>query len=420
MTRKGILILLLLATSGPLHAAKKHVPLDLAVMHNNQGVTYLAKNDLDRAEVEFKTACELDPLYADAFNNLGLIYKYKGHFPQAIAMLEISAKLKPKWAAPHSHLGAVYLANGELDKAIKALTKATNLDKKFADAYFNLGLVYLEKAKSSTEPRKDWESAVKAFQQATTIDTRLYYAHLDLADTYRKLNQLEKAILRYRLAIETNPSDPEPWRHLAELYRQTGDETKAKECDEKVRLLEPKSEEELIKTGEALAKQKRYEESMQVLQRALKKNPNSAMAHFAVGNLFGAQEKHAEAVGAYQRAAQLKPDLLAAHFNLGVALKKLGDARGALFAFRQAVAINPSHAQSLFEAAGLEAQTRNMRGAFAAYCQFLSVAGDRFPEEVQFAKSETEKMGGCRRPETITAEPKKEPESGPSRTDSPQ
>ncbi|HSA58529.1 MAG TPA: tetratricopeptide repeat protein [bacterium] len=420
MKLKGLtLLLLLLATAGPLSAAKKHIPLDLAVMHNNQGVAYLSKSDLDRAEVEFKTACELDPLYADAFNNLGLIYKYKGQFPLAIAALETSAKLKPKWAAPHSHLGAVYLATGDLDKAIKALIKATNLDKKYADAYFNLGIVYLEKAKKAADPKKDWESAVTAFQQATTIDTRLFHAHLDLADTYRKLGQLEKAILRYRLAIETNPSDPEPWRHLAELYRQTGDETKAKDCDEKVRLLEPKSEDDLIKMGESLISQKRYDEAMQVFQRALKKNPNNAMAHFDIGILFGLQGKHGEAAGAYQSAARLKPDFLPAYFNLGVALKKLGDARGALIAFRQAVAINPNHPQSLFEAAGLETQTRNMRGALAAYCQFLVAAGDRFPEEVKFAKSETDKMGGCRAPEPPPTGPKKEPESGPSRTESP-
>src|SRR5262249_54045563 len=159
-------------------------------------------------------------------SNLGLIYKFKGQFPLAIGELETAIKLKPKWAAPYSHLGAVYLATGDYDKAIKILTKATDLDKKFADAYYNLGLVYLARSQKSGDPKKDWQSAAMALQQATTIDTRLYSAHLDLADTYRKLGELEKAILRYRLAIETNPKDPEPWRHLAELYKQTGDEQK--------------------------------------------------------------------------------------------------------------------------------------------------------------------------------------------------
>lgn len=399
------------------HAEKRHVPLDLAVMHNNQGVMLLAKQDLDRAEVEFKTACELDPLYADAFNNLGLIYKFKGQFPLAITTLQQATKIKPKWAAPYSHLGAVYLATGDLDKAVKVLQKATDLDKKFAEAYFNLGLVYLEKAKKAGDPKKDWESAVTAFQQATTINTRLYQAHLDLADTYRKLGLLEKAILRYRLAIETDPNDPEPWRHLAELYEQTGDSTKAKECRDKVAILEPKSGAELLKTGEDLVAQKRYDDAMTIFLRALQKNPNDAVIHFDIGFLLGLQGKDAQAVGAYQKAVQLNPDFLAAHFNLGVVLKKLGDPRGALNAFRQAVRINPMHAESLFEAAGLEMQMRNPKGAFAAYCQFLAAAGSRFPEEAAFAKTETDKMGGCRRPEP--EKKKEEPESGPTRSESP-
>lgn len=401
---------------GSVHA-KTHIPLDLAVTHNNQGVAFLTKEDLDRAEVEFKTACELDPLYADAFNNLGLIYKYKGQFALAISTLEKAAKLKPKWAAPYSHLGAVYLASGDLDKAVKVLTKATDLDKKFADAYYNLGIVYLEKAKKGDQT-KNWQSAVKALQQATTIDTRLFHAHLDLADTYQKLGQLEQAILRYRLAIETNPSDPEPWRHLGDLYEQTGDAAKAKECREKVKILEPKSEEDLVKTGETLVSQKRYDEAMSVFMRALEKNPNDAIVHFDIGFLFGQQGKDAQAVGAYMKAAQLKPDFLPAYFNLGVALKKLNDPRGALTAFRQAVKVNPNHAESLFEAAGLEMQMKNPRGGFAAYCQFLSVAGGRFPEETAFAKTETDKMGGCRPPESQT-EKQKEPESGPTRSESP-
>jgi superkiller protein 3 len=388
-------------------------------MHNNQGVALLAQNDLDRAEVEFKTACELDPLYADAFNNLGLIYKYKGQFQLSISALETAAKLKPKWAAPHSHLGAVYLATGDLDKAVKALTKATNLDKKYADAYYNLGIVYLAKAKKSSDPKKDWQNAVQALRQATTVDTRLYHAHLDLADTYRRLGELEKAILRYRLAIETNPRDPEPWRHLGELYTQTGDTEKAGECAEKVKLLEPKSQEDLVKTGESLVAQRRYDEAMSLFLRALEKNPNDPIIHFDVGYLLDQQGKHAQAVGAYQKAVQLKPDFLPAFFNLGAALKKLNDPRGALAAFREAVRINPNHAESLFEAAGLEAQMKNPRGAMAAYCQFLLAAGKRFPKEVAFAKSETDKLGGCRPPPQAQTQPANEPESGPSRSESP-
>lgn len=418
MKIRALLLSLTLLISAEAFAAKPHVPLDLAVSHNNQGVSYLAHNDLDRAEVEFKTACELDPLYADAFSNLGLIYKFKGQFALAIPALETATKLKPKWAAPYSHLGAVYLATGDYDKAIKILTKATDLDKKFADAYYNLGIVYLARAKKASDPKKDWQSAVTALQQATTIDTHLYNAHLDLADTYRLLGELEKAILRYRLAIETNPKDPEPWRHLAELYTQTGDSAKAKECEEKVKMLEPKSEAELLSAGDALARDKRYDEAMALYQRGLEKNPNNAMIHFAIGNLFGAQGKPDMAAKAYVKAAQLKPDFLNAYFNLGIAMQKLNNLRGALTAFQQALKVDPNHPQSLFQAGMLELQLNNPRGSFAAYCQFLSVAGDRFPEQAKIAKDTTDHMGGCRPPPSAEA-PKKEPESGPTITESP-
>lgn len=350
-----ILLILLPVTS---FAGKKHVPLDLAAFHNNQGVVFMGRNDLDRAEVEFKTAVEIDPLYAEGHNNLGLIYKYKGQFEPAIDSLKRAIKLNPKWAAPYNHLGTVYLSQGELDKAIAHIKKSTELDKKYADAFANLGVVHLEKAKKSKDPRAEWKNAMKAFQKATTIDTRLFHAHMDLADTYRKLGEIEKAILRYRLAIETNPKDGTAWQHLGELYLETGDAPKAEECFQKVRMLEP-------------------------------------LTYFDLGFAYASQGQHPAAVKAYQRAVSLDPNFFGAWFNMGHALRALNDFGGAIHAFQQALRIKPDHPETLFALGDTFAGALRPREAFQVFCRFLQVAKKNLSEEIKKAKEAIRPFGDC-------------------------
>lgn len=366
-------LFLVLALTLALHpssafAKKKHIPLDLAVLHNNQGVSFLEKNDLDHAEIEFKTAAEVDPLYPEAVNNLGLIYKYKGHYDKAIGELKKAIKLNSKWAAPYNHLATVYLSLGDYGRAIVNAKAATSRDKKFADAFYNLGVIYLERAKASEKasksPKADWKSAVKAFQKATTIETKLFHAHMDLADTYRKLGQTEKAILRYRLAIETNPKDPTAWQHLGELYMATGDQEKAKACFEKVGLAAPMSEEALLKTGEEMTQQKKFGEAMGLFQRALETNFNNPMTHFDIGFLHYLQGNYPVAIQAYQQAIRLEPNFPPAWYNLGAALQESGD----------------------------------IQRARQSYCRFLAIAQGQFSEEEKKAKEAVTALGGCQTP----------------------
>ncbi len=393
-----LIILFLMSASllAPLLAKEKHIPLDLAVIHNNQGVSYLNNNDMDHAEIEFKSAVELDPLYPEAHNNLGLIYKFKGYYEKAIVSFNKAAQLKYKWATPYNHLGTVYLAMDELDKAVTNLKKATVLDKKYADAYYNLGIVYLEKAKKAKDPKQDWASAVKAFQQATTIDTHLFHAHMDLADTYRKQGEIEKAILRYRMAIETNPRDPTAWEHLGDLYKDTGDTKKAEECYAKVKLLDPMSEEKLIKLGEEYVK-RNFSDAMQLYQRALEMNPNNSTIYFDMGYAYTTQGRHVEAIQAYQKAISLKPDFLAAYFNMGLAMKELHDYRNAIAAFQHTLKIQPHHSEALYQLGELFSQTENPQWALQAYCQFLFVAkSNQEKEKLRHAQQEANRLGGCR------------------------
>jgi len=294
---------------------RKHIPLDLATWHNNQGVQYLHDQDLSKAEVEFKTAVELDPKYPEAQSNLGLIFKYQGDLEEASKQFKIAIKLDPKWAAPYNHLGTVYLKEGRFSKALDWFNRSASLDKKFADAHYNLGVTYIERAKGKKHPKGDWQEAAKALKKATTIDPRLYNAHIELANTYRNLHETEKAILRYRLAIETNPRDPTPWELLGELYEEQGDDAKAQECHRQAHILSPEgiaeseaaTAESLVTLGESYRRRGQFQQALKVFEAATRQKADFWQAHFGIGQTLEAMKDCRRAVQAYQAVLEIHP-----------------------------------------------------------------------------------------------------------------
>ena len=211
----GILLAVFCLNCGVKYPKKKVETSELAIHHNNRGVVYLKQGDLERAEWEFRTSAEISKKYADPHNNLGLVYKYRGEYPQALQSFRNAMKADAKWAAPYNHVGATYLAMGNIGQAVVYIKRAIAIDKKYGEAYYNLGLCYLargrEKADGGKVDSAYLHQAVKYLKKATDADVNIYHAHLELGDIYRDLGEWENAIVRYRVAIETNPTSPIPW-----------------------------------------------------------------------------------------------------------------------------------------------------------------------------------------------------------------
>jgi tetratricopeptide (TPR) repeat protein len=98
--------------------------------------------------------------------------------------------------------------------------------------------------------------------------------------------------------------------------------------------------------GIILARGCRYDESQEVLSRAVAVNPQGASVHSNRGNVLQALRRFEEAVASYDRAIAIRPDHVEAHSNRGAALGELGRHEEALASYESAIQFKPDYAEA--------------------------------------------------------------------------
>lgn len=116
--------------------------------HNNLGLQYLERGDLDEGIVHLKKALALDPNHAIAYNNLGVAYGRKGLSEEAAEAYRRAIQIDPRYAEPYNNLGVLFEETGRLHEAEIHYRKALQMDPQLAKAIENLARLS-EKALSS-------------------------------------------------------------------------------------------------------------------------------------------------------------------------------------------------------------------------------------------------------------------------------
>ena len=90
----------------------------------------------------------------------------------------------------------------------------------------------------------------------------------------------------------------------------------------------------------------KLDETIELLSTQLILRPNDAQKRFLLGNALRKQRRYDEAIAAYKRAIKNRPDFAEAHYQLGVALRENGDLEGALGAFDGAVGVKIDYVEA--------------------------------------------------------------------------
>jgi tetratricopeptide (TPR) repeat protein len=170
----------------------------------------------------------------------------------------------------------------------------------------------------------------------------VYYANL--AEVWRALGQLDKAVECCRTALALSPAYPEAANHLGLALMQLGKLAQAVEQFQAALLVRPNFAIVHSNLAKALRAQGELEPAIQHYRKAIAYDPNLASAHGHLGQLLCERQELPQALEHYQKAIELRPGFAAAHCNLGIVLSMMGNLDAARQHFVEALRLNPSFA----------------------------------------------------------------------------
>ena len=124
----------------------------------------------------------------------GDLERVHNNYLLAISYYQQALKVTPQNPALLNKLGISELKLGDRGQARKYFSRALKVDPKNISALNNLGAVaYLD---------KKYKTAVKYLKQALELDESSAPSHLNLAEAWMGLNQIDRAMTEYARAIE--------------------------------------------------------------------------------------------------------------------------------------------------------------------------------------------------------------------------
>lgn len=360
---------------------------DNASGHYALGIAYYASGDYVKAKEEMRRV-ENDPKTAGGAEYfLGRMARQEGDLDGADRHLSRSVDLLPTFSESHTELGRIWMERGDLQKAHAELDRAVQLDPQSFEANMQLLVVY----------RRTHDS--RATKQAEVVKT------LDA-------NRSKRAELALR-TVEARPivSSPEADSFISAMALiKAGDDERARTILAELWAQHPDKAIYIYWLGRIDYDQRRYQEAVTKLRKAVDLDPTSARIQDSLGNALDMQGLMDQALGTFQHAADLNradshPSPWPPH-DLGYLLLRMNKFQEAEQALRESLRYDPKQAQThYYLGRTLEKENRNEE-AIDEYRQ--AVAGDANSAEACYSLATLyRKMGRQTEADAMFAEYKK-------------
>jgi tetratricopeptide (TPR) repeat protein len=181
-----------------------------AVQFFRDGLSFLSKDDCEKALPYFEKAVESDGNYSEAWAQTGFCREKLGRHSEAIEASKKAVTLRPS-AESYFNIGlaSYYLKNYR--EAAENYRQAIRLDPyNAADAHYALGLVY-----------RDWgrpEDEIQAYKQAIKLKPDYVSAYERLGSRYLRSKKYPEAIETLKQLMALKPGDANVPNNMGEAY----------------------------------------------------------------------------------------------------------------------------------------------------------------------------------------------------------
>ena len=373
-------------------------PASKKARYAERGEHYFKAGEYDKAKIEYLNVLKIDQRDANAFARLGTMWLEEGAPLRAGGFLVKAIELAPNDADNHLQLARVYLAMGRAadarkeaatvlekspDKGMALLilvdsaqkpedvTAAEQAVERFpnhADANYNLALAGIAAKKS------DLAGAEAAVQRAEAASPNLPAVHSALANLYLFKKDLAQAGSEFEKAATLAAVRSTEKLKFAQFKVQNGATEEAKGYLKQLTSQAPDflpawSMQAKIANGE-----KKYDESMQLLQNVLSRDPDNVEARFLQVECWVAKGEKKKAVDSLENLDRAYPNAPVIKYALARTYLQTDNVNQAMGAVDQAVSLGPGFADAVLLQAQLRLKNGDAPGVVAPLTALLKTS----------------------------------------------
>jgi len=331
----------------------------------SEGMGGLKKGDFTVAKANYELATRLAPGHAKSHFFLGLAHEGLGQWDQA---RRAYSRACDEDASPIRRPSSINDAIREVAREQNALLVDADriFEEESAEGLVGFGLIedYVHPSQGGHEliAWHIWDAIERAgwFADKTPADRQVFdrvvagrqqrpaapYASwfLNQGVLLQEQGQKERAIEKYRQALEIAPGYPLVMLHLSKLLMEVGQTDEAAQILSELVENDPKSAPAQNQLGVALCGLQRFEDSLPHYRQALKLKPNYADAHNNIGVALQTLGRFEESLSHFEQALRLNPGLVQVHFNMGNILRDQKRFEAAVVHYQEFLRIVPNHA----------------------------------------------------------------------------
>ena len=290
--------------------------------HHRLAAFYLQQGKLPAAVPHLERAQELDPShYANGYN-LALALTETGRLDDARAQVRRMLAAKDVGEL-HNLLGDIEERAGNRTAAAVEYQRAAHMDPN-EEHLFDWGNNLLQ--------LKAFEPAVDVFTAAVARHPRSARLHVGLGIARYSRGEYGEAVTAFCDAADLAPLDPRPYQFLGEMYGVSpavnGEITKRLarfvQAQPRNALAHFHYAMGLWKGGPSALQPRELQQIEALLRRAVMLDPTLAKGFLQLGILLADQQRYAESIQVLHRATRLQPDLSQAHYRLGQLYQRTG------------------------------------------------------------------------------------------------
>jgi tetratricopeptide (TPR) repeat protein len=274
---------------------------------------------------------------------------------------------RPGSKAPSPFLEAeTLLRQGSVAEAKQKIKEQLKLDPSSVEGYNLLGIIY------SSE--KDYDNALKSFQQALTLGPNSIPTHNNLGNTYVAQEKFDLAEKEFGKVLRLDPTNHDANYNLGLVLMAGHSPAAAILHLQRVRPADAATRFNLVR---AYLQAGRAAEGLRLARELSAQNKDDVQLHFTLGLLLAAEKQYPAGQIELEKASALQPETFEILFNLGQTYLRSGNYSKAELVLNRALKLKPDSAATL----ALLAQVYSAQNRPVDALDFLARAHKLAPED---------------------------------------